>query len=131
MFTLKIKTSSRIEFLDVTAEIRSVIAKAGVVEGIALIYVPHTTAGVTINEAADPSVVHDMKTKLSEMVPRDPNYHHSEGNSDAHIKASIMGSSVQVIIADTKPVLGVWQGIFFCEFDGPRNRHFLIKLISG
>lgn len=131
MFTVKIKTSSRIEFLDVTAQIRSVIAKAGIVEGIALIYVPHTTAGVTINEAADPSVVHDMKTKLSEMVPRDPNYRHSEGNSDAHIKASLMGSSVQVIIADSKPVLGVWQGIFFCEFDGPRNRHAFIKLISG
>jgi secondary thiamine-phosphate synthase enzyme len=131
MFTLTIKTSSRTQFLDITDEIKRIISKSGITEGIALIYVPHTTAGVTINEAADPSVVHDMNRKLSELIPVEKSYRHAEGNSDAHIKASLTGSSAHVIISDAMPVLGVWQGIFFCEFDGPRTRQAHIKLISG
>jgi len=131
MVTLTIKTSFRTEFLDITNQIRQIISDAGIAEGTALIYVPHTTAGVTINEAADPSVVHDMNTKLSKLIPVEKSYRHNEGNSDAHIKASLMGSSVHLIINDSKPVLGIWQGVFFCEFDGPRTRQAHIKLISG
>ncbi|MFH0960803.1 MAG: secondary thiamine-phosphate synthase enzyme YjbQ [Pseudomonadota bacterium] len=131
MITLTIKTSFRTQFLDITRQISQIISDSGIAEGTAIIYVPHTTAGVTINEAADPSVVYDMNKKLSELIPVEKSYRHAEGNSDAHIKASLMGSAAHVIIGDAKPVLGVWQGIFFCEFDGPRTRNVLIQLISG
>lgn len=131
MLTLTINTSSRIHFVDITSEIKRIIKDNGLREGLALIYVPHTTAGITINEAADPSVVFDINAKLSQLIPHQGNYRHAEGNSDAHVKASLLGSSVQVIVEDGKPVLGVWQGIFFCEFDGPRTRKAYIKLISG
>lgn len=131
MLTLTIKTSSRIQFVDITSEIKRIIKDNGLTEGLALIYVPHTTAGITINEAADPSVVSDINARLSQLIPHQGNYRHAEGNSDAHIKASLLGSSVQVVVEDGKPVLGVWQGIFFCEFDGPRTRNAYVKLVSG
>lgn len=131
MLTLTINTSSRIHFVDITSEIKRIIKDNGLTEGLALIYVPHTTAGITINEAADPSVVFDINAKLSQLIPHQGNYRHAEGNSDAHVKASLLGSSVQVIVEDGKPVLGVWQGIFFCEFDGPRTRKAYVKLVSG
>ncbi len=98
---------------------------------MAVVYVPHTTAGITINEAADPSVVDDINDKLSSLVPHRGSYKHGEGNADAHIKASLMGSSVHVVISEGSPVLGTWQGIFFFEFDGPRTRKVHIKILSG
>lgn len=130
METFQVKTGSRVEFVDITSQVRQVISRSGVKEGVALVYVPHTTAGVTINEAADPSVVQDINATLSELVPHHRNYRHSEGNADAHIKASLMGSSVSVILSGGSPVLGTWQGIFFCEFDGPRTRKVVIKISS-
>ena len=130
MFTITLKTSSRIQFLDITSEIRRTIAESGLKDGTALVYVPHTTAGITINEAADPSVVSDINRKLSQLIPVEESYRHTEGNSDAHIKASLMGSSIHVIVSGGKLVLGEWQGIFFCEFDGPRTRKTLVKTIS-
>lgn len=130
MFTITLKTSSRIQFLDITSEIRRAIAESGLKDGTALVYVPHTTAGITINEAADPSVVSDINRKLSQLIPVEESYRHTEGNSDAHIKASLMGSSIHVIVSRGKLILGEWQGIFFCEFDGPRTRKTLVKTIS-
>jgi secondary thiamine-phosphate synthase enzyme len=130
MFTITLKTSSRIQFLNITSEIRRTIAESGLKDGTALVYVPHTTAGITTNEAADPSVVSDINRKLSQLIPVEESYRHTEGNSDAHIKASLMGSSIHVIVSGGKLVLGEWQGIFFCEFDGPRTRKTLVKTIS-
>ena len=131
METIKVKTTSRIEFVEITSQVRDTIARSGIKDGLAIVYVPHTTAGVTINEAADPAVVQDINSKLSSLVPHQANYRHTEGNADAHIKASLMGSSAQVIISRGAPVLGTWQGIFFCEFDGPRARQVHIKIIPG
>ncbi|MBI4961812.1 MAG: YjbQ family protein [Desulfomonile tiedjei] len=131
METLQVKTGSRTQFMDVTSRVKEAIAKSGVSEGIAVVYVAHTTAAITINEAADPSVVEDIQQKLSQLVPYKDAYRHMEGNSDAHIKTSMMGSSVHLIISGGSPVLGTWQGIFFCEFDGPRTRNIHIKVVPG
>ena len=131
MQTIQVKTGSRIQFIDITSRVKEAIAQSGVRDGIGIVYVSHTTAGVTINEAADPSVVMDITFTLSQLIPHQDAYRHSEGNSDAHIKASLMGSSVHLIISGGSPVLGTWQGIFFCEFDGPRQRKVLIKVIEG
>ena len=131
MKTIDVRTSKSQEFLNITHEIRKAVQESGIKDGIVLVYVPHTTAAVTINEAADPSVVMDITFKLSQLIPHKDAYRHSEGNSDAHIKASLMGSSVHLIISGGSPVLGTWQGIFFCEFDGPRQRKVLIKVIEG
>lgn len=131
METIQVRTGSRIQFLDITERVKEAITKSGVREGMVLVYVPHTTAGITINEAADPSVVEDIQHKLSQLVPHKDSYRHSEGNSDAHIKTSLMGSSVHLIITGGSPVLGTWQGIFFCEFDGPRTRKVHVKIIEG
>ncbi len=131
MFTFAIKTASRMQFLNITAEIKRAIAESGLKEGTALVYVPHTTAGITINEAADPSVVSDINRKLSQLIPVEESYRHTEGNSDAHIKASLMGSSIQAIVSGGNLVLGEWQGIFFCEFDGPRTRKVIVKITKG
>ncbi|MDD3471507.1 MAG: secondary thiamine-phosphate synthase enzyme YjbQ [Syntrophaceae bacterium] len=128
---LKVTTSMRVQFVDITAAIGDIIQKSGVTDGLAIVYSPHTTAGVTINEAADPSVVSDIINKLGELVPKNDRYRHAEGNSDSHIKASLMGSSVSIFVKESKPVLGVWQGVFFCEFDGPRNRKVFVKIITG
>ncbi len=128
---LKLNTNSRVQFVDITSSVRNIIGNSGVTDGLAIVYSPHTTAGVTINEAADPSVVSDMINKLNELIPRNDNYRHMEGNSDSHIKASLMGSSVNVLINGSEPVLGVWQGIFFCEFDGPRTRKVMVQIMSN
>jgi secondary thiamine-phosphate synthase enzyme len=130
MKTLQVRSGSRIQFLDITGQVRNAIADSGVQAGMAVVYVPHTTAGVTINEAADPSVVEDITAQLSQLVPYKASYKHSEGNSDAHIKTSIIGSSVHLIISNGAPVLGTWQGIFFCEFDGPRTRRVHVQVLS-
>lgn len=122
MTTFSVDSSSRNELIDITSEVQSAIRDAGVKDGVATVYVPHTTAGVTINESADPSVAQDISKKLSELVPAGAQYSHAEGNADSHIKSTLVGVSISIIIDSGGPVLGTWQGIFFCEFDGPRSR---------
>ena len=122
-----IQTAGRDQMIDVTDRVRSIVEASGVESGSVVVYVPHTTAAVTINENADPDVVHDLLKQLDEMVPwSQPFYRHGEGNSAAHVKASMMGSSVTVLIDEGRMVLGQWQGIWFCEFDGPRTRGVLV-----
>jgi secondary thiamine-phosphate synthase enzyme len=130
METIQVKTSSRLQFVDITSKVKEAISKTGIRDGLVTVYVPHTTAGVTINEAADPSVVDDIQRKLAQLVPYRDSYKHGEGNSDAHIKTSLMGSSVHLIVSGGSPVLGTWQGVFFCEFDGPRTRKVFIKVLA-
>lgn len=125
---IQVRTDSRIDMVDITPEVQKEISKSGVGEGFCIVYVPHTTAGVTINEGADPDVCTDIISKLDELVPADPDYRHLEGNSDSHIKASLIGSSVSIIIEKGRLVLGTWQKIFFCEFDGPRSRKIYVKI---
>ncbi len=124
-----VKTNSRTEMVDITSSVQKEIAKAGVKEGICVVYVPHTTAGITINENADRSVVGDILLTLEELIPRlRAGYRHDEGNSDAHCKSSIIGCSTQILVKDGRLLLGTWQGIFFCEFDGPRSRKFIVQV---
>ncbi|NLN50888.1 MAG: YjbQ family protein [Acholeplasmataceae bacterium] len=125
-----ILTTKEDEMLDITQLVREDVRESGIKEGIVIVYVPHTTAGVTINENADPDVVVDLKSTLRKVFPKDINYRHLEGNSHSHIKASLVGSSCVVIIEAGKLKLGIWQGIFFCEFDGPRRRKFYTKILS-
>ena len=129
--TFQVKTSIQSEFIDITRSVQEAVKKTGVKDGICIIFIPHTTAAVTINENADPSVVQDILMELNKMVPFKDPYRHMEGNSPAHIKASLLGCSEMVIVESGKLVLGTWQGIFFCEFDGPRNREVHVKVISG
>ncbi|HOJ94572.1 MAG TPA: secondary thiamine-phosphate synthase enzyme YjbQ [Fervidobacterium nodosum] len=128
---IDISTSKRIEFLDITSIVSNIVSESNVKEGICLVYVPHTTCGLTINEHADPSVVSDIINHVNKLVPYNSDYKHLEGNSDAHIKASIFGSSLSIIISNGKLLLGTWQGIFLCEFDGPRKRNVYIKILEG
>ena len=128
---ISISTSRRIEMIDITSRVRQSVKESGVKEGIAIVYVPHTTAGVTINENADPSVAKDIENTLTKLVPPDKGYLHLEGNADSHIKSTIVGSSINLIIENGEIVLGTWQGIFFCEFDGPRGRKVYVKVIAG
>jgi secondary thiamine-phosphate synthase enzyme len=126
--TFQVKTSKQTEFIDITQSVQAAAKKTGVEDGICLVFIPHTTAAVTINENADPSVVQDILMELNKMVPFKDQYHHLEGNSPAHIKASLVGCSQMVLIESGKLVLGTWQGIFFCEFDGPRDRKVYVKV---
>jgi len=119
---------AREEFVDITRTVEEDVRSSGLKEGLCVVYVPHTTAAVTINEDADPSVKEDILRQLKVLVPRDGNYSHGEGNSDAHIKSSLLGVSQIIPIHEGRLVLGTWQGIFFCEFDGPRNRRFYVLL---
>lgn len=128
MKVINLKTLKKIEFIDITPQVREVLASSGIKNGICLVYIPHTTAGVTINENAGPTVRADILMTLKNYAPDTLAYSHVEGNSPAHIKASIIGSSVNVIVEDGHLILGTWQGIFFCEFDGPRNRKIYIKI---
>ena len=123
----KVKTSSRIQMVDITASIQEEVMKSDITDGACLVYVPHTTAGITINEGADPSVCNDILTKLNELVPAGADYRHMEGNADSHIKASLIGSSVSLIVENGRLLLGTWQKVFFCEFDGPRSRRVYVK----
>ena len=129
--TLSIKTDKRTQMLDITAQVNRAIADSGIAEGVVMVFVPHTTAGVTINENADPDVVSDIMREMNKVVPFEDHYDHMEGNSAAHIKASLFGFSEQIIIKDGHLLLGTWQGLYFCEFDGPRNRQLHVKLIAG
>ena len=115
--------------IDITARVQTAVSESKVKDGLCLVFVPHTTAAVTINENADPDVKADILKKLAELVPENDNYAHSEGNSDAHVKSSLVGCSETIAIQNGKLVLGTWQGIIFCEFDGPRNRKALVKTI--
>lgn len=125
-----IKTSNQDEMINITDIIRDDVRVGNIKDGIAIVFVPHTTAGITINENADPDVVFDVLSTLRRLFPKDTTHRHMEGNSHAHIKASVMGSSCSIIIENGKLKLGTWQGIYFCEFDGPRTRKFYTKLIE-
>ena len=124
-------SAQREDFISITPQVREAIAKSGVISGIAVVYCLHTTAGITINENADPDVVHDLLIGLAKAFPDRAEFRHGEGNSTAHLKASAMGSSLTVIIENSKPLLGTWQGIYFCEFAPPRKRKFYVKIIEG
>jgi secondary thiamine-phosphate synthase enzyme len=124
---INVKSKSRVEFIDVTGMVQETVKEADIKDGICYLYVPHTTAGITINEGADPSVQRDIQNTLNKLAPQDINYFHREGNADAHIKSTLVGTSIHVIVDGGKLLLGTWQSIFFCEFDGPRHRRIAIK----
>ena len=126
-----VKTGSQFDFIDITGRVREIVSKSGVTEGLCCIYVSHTTAGVTINENADPAVPRDIIMGLDKIAPLRAGYKHAEGNSAAHIKTSLVGPSITVIIESGRLILGTWQSIFFCDFDGPRNRNVYVKVLSG
>lgn len=131
MVVITVSTSARTEFVDVTQKVRKAVDAAGMSTGLCILYVPHTTAAVTINESADPSVRADILKVMNDIVPWDANYRHLEGNSAAHIKTTLVGSSELVMVEKGRLVLGTWQGIFFCEFDGPRTRKLHVNFIPG
>lgn len=128
---LNVKTTERTELINITSLVQQEITEADMEQGACYVFVPHTTAGVTINEGADPSVQTDILSIFSRLVPKDPHYRHAEGNSDAHAKSSMVGASLCVPVHEGKLILGTWQAIFFAEFDGPRHRRVAVKLISG
>ncbi len=125
-----INTSKRNELISITNEIKDIVKQSKIKQGICIVYCPHTTAAITINESADPAVQRDIIINLSKLIPKNGDYQHSEGNSDSHIKSSIIGSTLTLIIDSGKLALGTWQGLYFYEFDGPRNRNLYIKLIK-
>ncbi|MBN1299226.1 MAG: YjbQ family protein [Actinobacteria bacterium] len=127
--TLNIKTSKRTDMINITNQIIAIVKESGVNSGICVLHVPHTTAAITINESADPDVVYDILKKTTALIPENDNYSHAEGNSDAHIKSSIFGPVLTLIIENSNIVLGTWQNIYFCEFDGPRSRKLYAKII--
>ncbi len=132
IYEITLKTTGRNQFIDITRQVESIVLQSGVKRGICVIYVPHTTAGVTINENADPTVRKDIISSLEKLIPwREPFYEHAEGNSAAHIKSSLIGCNQTVIVQEGKLLLGTWQGIYFCEFDGPRTRKVYVKVIEG
>lgn len=131
MRTYQVETRRRNELVDITHRVRETVAMSGTKEGICVVYCPHTTAAVTINENADPDVVHDMLAWLERTIPqKQPDFQHAEGNSDSHIKASLIGSSVTLLVDRGNLVLGRWQGVYFCEFDGPRTRSYHVQVIG-
>ena len=130
MQILSVKTERRTQLVDVTAEVQEVVASSGVVTGICYLYVPHTTAAITINECADPDVARDVEGALDRLIPAPRPYRHSEGNSDSHVKSVLAGASQVIHVEGGKLVLGRWQGVFFCEFDGPRDRSLQVKVIA-
>lgn len=128
MKQISVSTRSHTELVDITGQVQRAVAESGVQDGVCQVYVPHTTAGVTINENADPSVREDILMELNKVIPLEDNYRHREGNAAAHIKASIVGSSETLLVERGRLALGTWQGIFFCEFDGPRTRRVLVNV---
>jgi secondary thiamine-phosphate synthase enzyme len=128
---INVRSSHRNELVDITRKVEEQILSAGVSDGVCYVYVPHTTAGVTINEGADPSVKTDILNTLTRLIPHVMNYQHAEGNADAHVKSSLVGASQVVFIEDGKLVLGTWQSLYFCEFDGPRHRRVALKFIES
>jgi len=131
MMQFEVRTTTRNQFVEITDHVRQAVAKSGVQSGMCVVYCPHTTAAITINENADPDVVHDMLLYLDRTIPqRQSGFRHGEGNSDSHIKASLVGSSATLIIDDGELVLGRWQGVYFCEFDGPRTRQVMVQIVG-
>ena len=130
MKIINISTTQRVDVIDITSHIQEVISELGHKNGIVTVFVPHTTCGITINEGTDPDVARDIKYQLGELIPREQGYHHAEGNSDSHIKTCFVGSSENIIIENGKMMLGAWQSVFLCDFDGPRNRKIYIKTTS-
>lgn len=130
MHTLTVTTSKNCEFIDITSKVVALIRQSGIEEGICTVFVPHTTAAVTINENADPDVLHDIVLGLS-FIRDNPAFRHAEGNSVAHIRSSLFGVSETILISKSRPVLGTWQGIYFCEFDGPRNRNVHVSILGN
>ena len=128
---VRVKTRRRTELVDVTDEVRRAVAASGVVDGVCHVYVPHTTAGVTINEHFDPDVATDLEGVFERLVPREGPYRHAEGNSDSHAKAVLTGTSQMIFVEAAKLMLGQWQGVFFCEFDGPRERKMWVKVVAA
>ncbi len=131
---LEVETGARAQMVEVTDRVRAAVAASGVRSGVAFVYCPHTTAGVTVQENADPDVRHDLLLALENAVPLEAEgerYRHGEGNSDAHVKASLVGSSASLLVEDGAPLLGTWQGVYLCEFDGPRRRTLLVKVVPG
>ncbi len=131
MEKISIRTSSRIDLVDITAKVQAVLSKSKTKQGICFVFCPHTTAGLTINENADPSVRRDIINALTKLAPANAGYAHSEGNADSHIKSSLFGASLTIFIEDGQLAFGTWQGIYFCESDGPRSREIWIKVIEG
>ncbi len=129
--TLEVKTHQRIEYLDITAAVQELVNRHGPLDGVCYLFVPHTTAGITINEHADPDVQRDILMALNSLIRDDAPYRHAEGNAPAHIKSVLTGNTVTVIVASGRLALGTWQGIFFCEYDGPRRRQVRVKFIQG
>jgi len=129
--TFEVKTSAKTDFIDITHSVQETVKRMGVKEGVCFVFVPHTTAAVTINENADPSVPKDISMELNKIVPFHGRYQHLEGNSPAHIKASLIGPSQMVFVESGRLVLGTWQGIFFCEFDGPRSRRVYVRVMKA
>ena len=127
---LTVKTKSRTGLIDITSDVQNTVRSSDMADGLCLLYVPHTTAAITINESADPSVKDDILMILNEIVPWEAKYRHLEGNSPAHVKSTLVGASELVAIENGRLVLGTWQGIFFCEFDGPRNRKLHVKIMK-
>ncbi|MGA2547140.1 MAG: secondary thiamine-phosphate synthase enzyme YjbQ [Rectinemataceae bacterium] len=128
---IRVHSSRRVEIIDITEGAAAAIRDSGVAEGICVLQSLHTTAALTINESADPDVRRDMEKQLALIAPRDPAFRHAEGNSDAHIKTSLFGPSLTLVISDARPVLGTWQAIYFCEFDGPRERSVAVRCVGG
>ena len=126
-----VQTDKHTEMIDITRQVQGVVREKNVDRGICIVYVPHTTAAITINENADPDVVRDFTMEINKLVPWEDGYRHAEGNSAAHLKASMIGFSQTILIEDGRLVLGTWQGIYFCEFDGPRSRKVYVKVIEG
>ena len=131
MEEILVNTRSEIEMIDITRQVQDIVQQSKVTHGICIVFVPHTTAAITINENADPAVLKDIITELNKIIPLQDNYRHMEGNSAAHIKATLTGSSQTVIIENGELQLGTWQSLFFCEYDGPRNRKAWVKIISS
>jgi secondary thiamine-phosphate synthase enzyme len=128
---IRVRSGRRVEIIDITEGVCRAIEESGVVEGICVLQSLHTTAALTINESADPDVRRDMERQLALIAPRDPSFLHAEGNSDAHIKTSLLGPSLTLVVSGGRPALGTWQAVYFCEFDGPRERSVLAKCVEG
>jgi len=126
---ISVRTSDNVQFINIDKQVEQAIRESGVQDGTCVIFTPHTTAGVTINENADPDVVRDMVMEINKVVPFQDGYHHMEGNSAAHIKSSLFGPSLTLIVQNSRPIFGVWQSVYFCEFDGPRTRRCYIKVV--
>ena len=128
-FTFDVRTDKHTQMKDITMQVQDAVRQSGVTDGLCIVFIPHTTAAVTINENADPDVVRDLNMELDKIVPWEDGYHHIEGNSAAHLKSSLVGASEHIIIEGGRLLLGTWQGVYFCEYDGPRNRKAIVKII--